>query len=165
MYDFGPTGAKFSSDITITMTYDPAKLPTDVSESSLVIAYFVPAIPPTIPPSGQWINLRDIVVDPVNHTVSGKTDHFSQFAVLANLIVQPVATPTPTPVATPPATPKPTPTPTPTPTLTPTPTSTPTPTPTPTPTAPFNWILWIIIAVVVIAILVLVYLWFVRWRS
>ncbi len=155
MYDFGPTGATFSPDITITMKYDPAKLPTGVSESSLVIAYYDTA-------SSQWVNLTGIVVDPVNHTVSGKTGHFSQFAVLANLIVQPVVTPTPTSIATP------TPTKSPSPTVAATPTAAATPSPslspTPTPTAPFNWILWIIIAVVVIAILVVVYLWLVRWR-
>jgi hypothetical protein len=164
MYDFGPKDAKFSPDITITMTYDPAKLPTGVTEFSLVIAYYDTA-------SGQWINLTDIVVDPVNHTVSGKTGHFTQFAVLANLIVQPVVTPTPTPIATPTPTKSPSPTvaATPTAAATPSPSLSPAPQPTggagqPAPGG-INWILWIIIAVVVIAILVLVYLWFVRWRS
>jgi len=158
MYDFGPTGATFSQNITITMKYDPAKLPANVTASSLVIAYYDTA-------SGQWINLSNIVVDPVNHTVSGQTNHFTQFAVLANLIIQPVVTPTPTPTKSP----SPTVAATPPPAATPSPSLSPAPQPTGAAGQPaaggINWILWIIIAVVVIAILVLVYLWFVRWRS
>jgi hypothetical protein len=150
MYDFGPTGATFSQNITITMKYDLAKLPANVTESSLVIAYY-----DTV--SGTWINLSNIVVDTVNKTVSGQTNHFSQFAVLATLIIPLVPTPTPTLAPTPKPTPTPTPTPTPvaTPAVTPKPTPTPTPTPTP---APFNWALVGGIAAGVVLVVLIIWL-------
>jgi len=80
VYDFGPDGATFDPPITITMKYDPAALPAGVAEEDLVLAYYDAA-------TGTWVELTDIVVDTVNHTVSGKASHFTQFAVLARLDV------------------------------------------------------------------------------
>ena len=75
-YDFGPEGATFNPPITVKISYDPTKIPSGVAEKDLKIAYFDSA-------TGKWVNLTDITVDPVSHTISGKTSHFTPFAVLA----------------------------------------------------------------------------------
>ena len=92
--DFGPDGAQFSSPVRITMIYDPDTLPEDVLEDSLVVAYY--------DSDGNWVYLTNIVVDPINHTVSGEIDHFTVFAVLGQeeeeeepVVTEPTAEPTP----------------------------------------------------------------------
>ncbi|MDP2744260.1 MAG: hypothetical protein Q8P00_04230 [Dehalococcoidia bacterium] len=98
VYDLGPPGATFGSPITITMKYDPASLPAGAVEGSLTLAFYNAT-------TGAWITLNNIVVDTTNHTVSGMTDHFTQFAVLSSrvptLAPVPAATPTPTPANAP----------------------------------------------------------------
>jgi hypothetical protein len=163
-YDLGPDGATFIPPITLTFNYDPAKIPAGVNERDLVIAFYNQA-------TGRWENLTDITVDPVTHTISGKTSHFTAFTVLA-------VTPAPTTPAA--ATPKPT---TPAPTtpavITPAPTTatttpaavTPAPT-TPTattpaviltPTPPTNWTLIITLIAAAIIVIGLIFYFF-RWR-
>ncbi|PIU56586.1 MAG: hypothetical protein COS88_02675, partial [Chloroflexi bacterium CG07_land_8_20_14_0_80_51_10] len=83
VYDLGPNGATFNPPITVTMKYDPAELPQGVAETDLVLAYYDVT-------AGVWVPLTDIVVDTVNHTVSGKTSHFTQFAVLSPTAPPPV---------------------------------------------------------------------------
>lgn len=109
-YDLGPPGATFGSPITITMKYDPASLPAGAVEGSLTLAFYNAT-------TGDWITLNNIVVDTTNHTVSGVTDHFTQFALLSSrvptLAPVPAAIPTPTnaPAPAPPAAPVPDPAP------------------------------------------------------
>jgi hypothetical protein len=86
--NLGPDGATFDPAITIVMKYDPAAVPEGVAENELTLAYYDTA-------SSIWKTLSDVVVDTVNHTVSGKAIHFTLFSVLA-----PVPTPTPTPTET-----------------------------------------------------------------
>ena len=74
--DFGPDGATFNPPVTVTMTYDLAALPEGVAAEDLVLAYY-----DTV--TGDWVELSAVVVDTVNHTVSGAASHFTQFAVLA----------------------------------------------------------------------------------
>jgi hypothetical protein len=74
-YDFGPDGATFDPPIDITFRYDPADIPEEVAPETLIIAYY-----DTV--SGRWVELENIVVDPVTHTVTGKASHFTVFAVL-----------------------------------------------------------------------------------
>jgi hypothetical protein len=76
-YDFGPEGASFDPPVTITFTYNPAAIPAGVNEKDLVIAFYDKA-------TGEWVTLSDIVVDPVTHTISGKTSHFTAFSVIAH---------------------------------------------------------------------------------
>jgi hypothetical protein len=76
VYGFGPDGATFDPPITVTMSYDPATIPAGVAEEDLVLAYYDAA-------TGTWVEFTGIVVDPVNHIISGETSHFTQFAVLA----------------------------------------------------------------------------------
>jgi len=116
-YDFGPEGATFQPPITVTFSYDPTKIPAGVNEKDLVLAFYDKA-------TGQWVTLSDIVVDPVTHTISGKTSHFTAFAILT--IPAPAAAPVPTPAPAPP-----TPVPAPAPTPAPAPPTPPPPPPTP----------------------------------
>ena len=80
VYGFGPDGATFDPPITVTMSYDPVAIPAGVAEEDLVLAYYDAA-------TGTWVEFTGIVVDTVNHTISGKTSHFTQFAVLAKAVV------------------------------------------------------------------------------
>ena len=73
--DLGPSGATFSTPITIEMKFDPAILPAGAGAGDLVIAYYDVA-------AGAWVPLNNIVIDTVNHTISCTTTHFTQFAVI-----------------------------------------------------------------------------------
>ena len=75
MYDFGPSGATFNPAATINLQYDPKDIPTDVSESNLVIGYYDNI-------TADWITLASIV-DTTTHNVTAQTGHFSLFAVLS----------------------------------------------------------------------------------
>jgi uncharacterized protein YlaI len=93
MADFGPDGTQFSSPVRITMSYDPGTLPEGVIEDSLVVAYY--------DSDGNWVYLTNIIIDTINHTVSGEIDHFTLFAVLGQVeeeepvIIEPTSEPTP----------------------------------------------------------------------
>jgi len=91
--DLGPTGATFDPPILVSMTYNPDSLPAGASEEDLVLAIHDPR-------SKQWVSLEQISVDMVNHTVSGVTGHFTQFAILAE-VEEPPTPETPLPQDTP----------------------------------------------------------------
>ena len=80
IYDFGPEGATFSPPLTLTLSYDPLELPQSVEETELYIAYW---------DGTQWLPLES-VVDTTTKTVSAKVSHFSQFALLYNMSLQPI---------------------------------------------------------------------------
>jgi hypothetical protein len=100
VYDYKPTGATFSPPITLTLKYDPGKVPAGFDESMLVIAYYDTA-------TSMW-TVAPSVVDTVNNTVSAQISHFTLFTVYG---ADPAATPTPTVAPTPTIAPTPTPTP------------------------------------------------------
>ncbi|MFC1993435.1 hypothetical protein ACFLV3_06515 [Chloroflexota bacterium] len=148
-YDLGPDGATFAPPITMTFTYDPAKLPAGVAEEDLTVAFW---------DGSEWIELLG-TVDPASNTITVEISHFTLFTILYPYPVEVIApTSSPTPTTTP------TPTPTPTPTATPTPTPTPTPAPTPTPTAPAptNW--WPLIGVIIGVVVAAAVTWFLMRR-
>ena len=72
---YNPSGSTFSSDITITVPYDPGLVPAG---SSPYIAWYNSA-------TGNWEQLTTVSIDTVNHTITASVDHFSTFAVLAAL--------------------------------------------------------------------------------
>jgi alpha-tubulin suppressor-like RCC1 family protein len=170
-YNFGPTGATFSPALTITMSYDPKKLPQGASESELYIAYW---------DGSQWIALTS-TVNTNAHTVSAAITHFSNYALMSKLAPAPGPTPIPAQVPTPPVitlptttpliTPAPVPTQAPTQTPPPAPVQTLTPAPTQTPvpasalpvtlapTSSTNWgLIWWIIGGAILAILIIFFL-------
>jgi hypothetical protein len=76
IYDFGPSGATFNPAATITMIYDPSKIPAGVDESTLTLMYWDAA-------GKQWLQLSNIVVNTETQQISGKTTHFTTFAVFS----------------------------------------------------------------------------------
>ena len=95
-YDYKPDGATFIPPITMTLKYDPGKVPAGFDESKLVIAFYDTA-------TSMWV-VYPSVVDTVNHTITARISHFTLFAVYA---AAPAATPTPTPTIAPTPTPTP----------------------------------------------------------
>jgi uncharacterized repeat protein (TIGR02543 family) len=77
-YDFGPEGTIFDPPVTISFSYDPTKIPNGINEQDLVLAFY-----DTI--TRQWVPLKDIMVDLMTHSISGKTSHFTEFGVIAYL--------------------------------------------------------------------------------
>jgi len=75
-YDFGPGGATFDPPVTLTFTYDPARLPAGTNEANLSIAYYNAV-------TSEWVVLDGITVDTTNHNISGLVSHFTVFAVFA----------------------------------------------------------------------------------
>jgi hypothetical protein len=86
VYDMQPSGAMFSKPITITLSYNPDNLPKGIIEDEVVIAYYDEELK-------IWVQLENIVVDKVNHTVSGTVTHFTTFAVLFKTDEQVTETP------------------------------------------------------------------------
>jgi hypothetical protein len=176
VYDLGASGTTFNPAAGVLIRYEKAALPSGIDEASLSLAYYDEK-------AGVWKPLDNIVVDSSNTNVSGKTSHFTQYALLAPVAV----VPTPTPSATPAQTPAPSATPsavtsaTPAPSITPSVTPSRTPQSTPSATAPVkttppvrtitptatakpkaggipSWIIIIAAAVIILAALALVVL-------
>ena len=101
-YNYKPNGATFSPAISLTLEYDPGLLPSGVSASKLVIAYYDSA-------TSKWVVVPS-VVDTTKHTVTAQVTRLALFAVYS---CAPTATPTIAPTPTPTKTIAPTPTPTP----------------------------------------------------
>jgi hypothetical protein len=108
-YKFGPDGATFDPPLTLTMTYGPEKLPENVAEKDLYIAYW---------DGTTWQSLPG-TVDTQAKTVTIKISHFSNYALMGK-VNAPALTSTPTTTPTPSAVTNPTATVTPTPVITPT---------------------------------------------
>ncbi|MBI2850823.1 MAG: polysaccharide lyase family 7 protein [Chloroflexi bacterium] len=85
-YDLGPSGATFSPPITLTLNYDPARLPAGVAEDSLVISFWN---------GSEWENLATSVNSEAK-AASAPISHFSTYALLS-LAPAPAPAPIPTP--------------------------------------------------------------------
>ena len=95
-YEFGPSGATFAPPLAMTLKYDPATLPSGVSESTLYIAYW---------DGSQWQKLPS-TIDTVTRTVTALVPHFTDLAVLGQIsVTTPTTAPTTllgtTPITTP----------------------------------------------------------------
>ena len=76
VFDLGPDGFEFEQPVVLSFTYDPAVVTEanpNTREEDLRLFTLV---------EGVWIPTEDSSVDPVTHTVSGSTTHFSRFGVL-----------------------------------------------------------------------------------
>jgi uncharacterized protein YjdB len=86
-YEFGPTGAQFSTPVTIAIRYDPSTLLPDSPESGLQLYEAV---------NGAWQVVPGSTVDPASKTVSGAVSHFSSYGILMQPIVDTVRIVAPT---------------------------------------------------------------------
>lgn len=75
VYEGYPAGARFSPPGTITIGYDEALIPPDMTEAELRIYRYDAA-------SGQWQTLPDCVVDTASNTITAPVSRFSLFSVL-----------------------------------------------------------------------------------
>ncbi|MBA7598743.1 MAG: tandem-95 repeat protein [Calditrichaeota bacterium] len=73
LYFFGPSGTTFDPPATITVPYDPLRLPDGFDPMDLVLLIYSEI-------DGTWAEALNNVVDTDAQTVSGQTYHFSGFA-------------------------------------------------------------------------------------
>jgi len=71
-YSLGPAGTTFSAPVSVTVRYDPAKMPAWALPTDLALYHFS---------GGAWVKLPNLVVDPVARTVTAQTTSFSPFTV------------------------------------------------------------------------------------
>ena len=90
-YEGGPGGATFVPSVTIKISYDPAKIPAEVKETDLAVAFFDDG-------TKGWQKLVSNV-DPVTHSITAQMEHMSLFAVICELPSAsiPISPPTVTP--------------------------------------------------------------------
>ena len=94
-YNFAPNNTTFSPAASLTLKYDPATLPSGVTESNLYIAFWT---------GSAWSELTS-TVNTQNKTVTAPVSHFTVFAILGRTgTTTPSPTPQP-PTPQPPATP------------------------------------------------------------
>lgn len=72
-YNFGPNGAQFAVPVTVTIAYDPAKLPSGVRPQDLKLFTYDAA-------AARWVPVVGSQVDSLAHTVTGEVSHFCLFA-------------------------------------------------------------------------------------
>jgi len=73
-YDFEPSGATFNPAIYMQFTFNPAIIPTGVSENNLVVAFYNTS-------NGEWVTVP-AAVDPVSHTITAQVSHFTIYCVM-----------------------------------------------------------------------------------
>lgn len=72
-YEFGPSGTKFAKPVTITLKYNETDL-AGTDESLLRLA---------VVDNDKWVVIAGSVSDKDENVVSGQTDHFSVYGILA----------------------------------------------------------------------------------
>ena len=123
-YNLGPEGATFTPALTLTLSYDPAKLPKNVLEKDLYIAWY----------DGTQFQGLASTVDEQANKVTSQMAHLSSYALLGKITLPP--SPAPSPASDPSPAPKITPAPEPKPQPASSPAVTFTPTTPAAPTAP-----------------------------
>jgi hypothetical protein len=93
-YDLGPNGATFNTPVTLTMSYDPSKIPSGVAEANLYVVWYDTG-------TNTWVSLPT-TVDVVNKKLTTQFTHFTLFAIFGSVSLPPTTTPGLTP---PPSTP------------------------------------------------------------
>ncbi len=73
-YDFGPAGTVFAKPATVSLKYDPTKLPAGAVENSLQVF--------TVS-SGKWTQVPGSSVDTTKKVVSAPVSHFSTYGILS----------------------------------------------------------------------------------
>ena len=67
-----PHGLTFKKPITITLPYDPARLPSNATAQDIGTYYYDEE-------TGRWTALPRVSVDEENHLIHSRTTHFSEF--------------------------------------------------------------------------------------
>ena len=80
LYDFAPHGLTFSQPATLTITYDPATVPSAIAPSSLIILSSVHNAGTQLRPLDKWEE-RPSRVDVSTSQVTGTIEHFSHDGV------------------------------------------------------------------------------------
>ena len=75
-FTLGPEGTTFSAPITVTLKYDPAKLPAWVTPGDMALIHHN---------GTAWEKLPNLVVDPVAHTITATSTSFSPYGAVAVL--------------------------------------------------------------------------------
>lgn len=73
-YDLGPNGTQFAKPLTLTIKYDPAKVPADGGVESLALYHLV---------NDTWQQVTGSAVDTVAHTIHGSITSFSIYSIQA----------------------------------------------------------------------------------
>jgi len=76
-FDFGPDGTQFVPAIDMTLSYDPSKLPSGVSEDDLSVAWWDSS-------TSKWVKLTG-VIDKISHTITVKVEHYTDFAIISDI--------------------------------------------------------------------------------
>lgn len=71
-YRFGPDGMRFARPIRITLPYDGKKVPVGHVDDDVQTWFFDEDL-------GRWLEIERVAVDPAAGTVTGLTDHFTDF--------------------------------------------------------------------------------------
>ncbi len=74
--EFGPNGIVFAKPVTMTIKYDPSKIPSGMVENKLRIHKLI---------NGVWVQQNAGQIDLVNKTVSAQVNGFSTYALLVQL--------------------------------------------------------------------------------
>src|SRR5579871_6271446 len=75
-FNLGPSGTNFATPATLTIGYDPNRLPAGATQSTLGL--FTPTTD-----GKDWQQVTGSTVDTTAHTVTGQISHFGNFAILA----------------------------------------------------------------------------------
>lgn len=76
VYDLGPDEATFDPPISLTFQYSESKIPEDVAEENLVVAYWDEE-------AEEWVELEG-TVDLKSNAITVKVSHFTDFTILAH---------------------------------------------------------------------------------
>ena len=79
-YRMGPPGQHFMRPITITLPYDPARLPKGQTDANVGVFWYDAE-------AKRWVALEKVGVDPAAQTITARTDHFTDF--IAGTVVVP----------------------------------------------------------------------------
>ena len=77
-YNISPEGSTFYPTITVSLTYDPDKLPAGVKEKDLAIVTYNRVMK-------RWDKLTNINIDTATHIIRGQAEQFATFSIIAYL--------------------------------------------------------------------------------
>jgi len=75
VFDIGPDGATFDHPITVTLFYDPTKIPAGFKEKDLVVATWDRIF-------NKWDIIQESIIDYEEHSITVYTNHLTLFAIL-----------------------------------------------------------------------------------